>query len=123
MPKRAMVLITGGAGFIGSCYARTVLRDHPDWTIRILGILTYAETLANIAESDDQIEFVRGDAADPDAVEGDRTNIPSAKVLLEASSRHRVERFVHISTDDVYGDIPSTTRCSLESDPMQSGNP
>ena len=55
MPKRTMVLITGGAGFIGSCYVRTVLRDHLDWIIRVLGILTYAEPLANIAKSDDQI--------------------------------------------------------------------
>ena len=70
MPKRTVVLITGGAGFIGSCYVRAVLRDHPDWTIRVLGILTYAGTLANIAEFDDKIEFVRGDVADPDAVEG-----------------------------------------------------
>ena len=67
-------------------------------------MLTYAETLANIAEFDDQIEFVCGDAADPDAIEGDqafqsafqRTNITVTKVLLETSTRHRIERFVHI---------------------------
>lgn len=52
-----------------------------------------------------------------------RTNITGTKVLLEASSRHGVERFVHISTDEVYGDMAGTTRCSLESDPMQPGNP
>jgi dTDP-D-glucose 4,6-dehydratase len=68
MPKRTVVLITGGSGFIGSCYARTVLRDHPDWTIRLLDVLTYAGTLVNIAEFDDQIEFVRGDVAGQEAV-------------------------------------------------------
>jgi hypothetical protein len=50
MPKRATVLSTGGAGFIGSCYVHMVLRDHLDWTIRVLHVLTYAGTIANIAE-------------------------------------------------------------------------
>ena len=50
MPKRGTVLSTGGVGFIGSCYVYMVLRDHSDWTIRVLHVLTYAGTLANIAK-------------------------------------------------------------------------
>jgi dTDP-glucose 4,6-dehydratase len=49
VPHPTTVLITGGAGFIGSCYVRTLLRDHPDWTIRVLDLLTYAGSRANLA--------------------------------------------------------------------------
>ena len=63
------VLITGGAGFIGSNFVRRAVREHPDWQITVLDKLTYAGNLANLADVRDRITFQRGDIANRDDVQ------------------------------------------------------
>jgi len=132
------LLVTGGAGFIGSHYVRRVLGDA--WggptpsSVVVLDKLSYAGNRANLAsvEDDDRLRFVHGDILDvrltdelvaaADAVvhfaaetHVDRsilhaadfveTNVVGTQTLLDAALRHGVERFVHVSTDEVYGSI------------------
>ncbi|MGA5352977.1 dTDP-glucose 4,6-dehydratase [Streptomyces sp. LPB2020-019-1HS] len=132
------ILVTGGAGFIGSEYVRRALAAGPDaqqapW-ITVLDALTYSGVEANLAPvaGHPRCTFVRGDICDPDVVDqvmagqdavvhfaaeshvdrsitgADpfvRTNVLGTQVLLDAAVRHRVGRFVHVSTDEVYGSI------------------
>jgi dTDP-glucose 4,6-dehydratase len=126
------VLITGGAGFIGSAYVRHRLETHPDFRVRVLDKLTYAGREENLEGLDaDRLELVFADIADPDAVKAavdgvdavvnfaaethvDRsieapgefiqTDVYGTFVLLEAA-RDAGVRFVQISTDEVYGSI------------------
>lgn len=128
----AEVIVTGGAGFIGSNFVHHVVAERPDWHVTVLDKLTYAGNLANIAGlPEDQVSFVKGDIADADLVDGlvagadavvhyaaeshnDNslqnprpfidTNLIGTYTLLEAVRRHKV-RFHHISTDEVYGDL------------------
>jgi dTDP-glucose 4,6-dehydratase len=132
------LLVTGGAGFIGSHYVRTVL-DHawggssPELVI-VLDRLTYAGNPANLADvrEDNRLDFVEGDILDRVVVDGvmarvdavvhfaaethvDRsilggvdfvmTNVVGTQTLLDSALRHEVDRFVHVSTDEVYGSI------------------
>lgn len=130
------VLVTGGAGFIGSNFIRHLLSVRDDVEIVNFDKLTYAgnpESLADIS-SNPRYSFVRGDICDARAVADvfqiglaavvnfaaethvDRsiedaspflhTNILGTQCLLEAARRHRLARFVHISTDEVYGSAP-----------------
>jgi dTDP-glucose 4,6-dehydratase len=128
------VLVTGGAGFIGSNFARYFLDAHPGDRVVVLDKLTYAGRLETIQDLIDggRLEFVEGDIADHDAVrtaiEGcdvivnfaaeshvDRsieepghfiqTDVYGTYVLLEESRRVGLERYVQISTDEVYGSI------------------
>jgi dTDP-glucose 4,6-dehydratase len=132
------VLVTGGAGFIGSHYVRSLLAGaypaYADADVVVLDLLTYAGTLTNLAEcaADPRLRFVRGDIRDPDVVAElmtgtdvvvhfaaeshvDRsiagaadfvsTNVVGTQVLLEAALECGVSRFVHVSTDEVYGSI------------------
>ncbi|WP_298326250.1 dTDP-glucose 4,6-dehydratase [Haloactinopolyspora sp.] len=132
------VLVTGGAGFIGSNYVRRALSgDYPglaEAQIVVLDKLTYAGNLANldpVAESD-RFTFTEGDILDAALVDQlvktcdqvvhfaaeshvDRsitggadfvmTNVVGTHTLLDAARRHGVDRFVHVSTDEVYGSI------------------
>jgi dTDP-glucose 4,6-dehydratase len=127
-------LVTGGAGFIGSNFIRRLLVSEPTATVVNLDLLTYAGVEATVGELDqlERHEFVRGDIRDPslvDSLMGDAdvvvnfaaeshvdrsiatpdvflsTNVVGAGVLLEAAMRHEVPRFVHVSTDEVYGPI------------------
>jgi dTDP-glucose 4,6-dehydratase len=131
------VLVTGGAGFIGSNFIRHLLQSGKDVSITNFDKLTYAgnpESLADVA-NDSRYQFVRGDIAstkDVDAVfqQGfdalvnfaaethvDRsiedaspflhTNILGTQCLLEAARRFQLPRFIHISTDEVYGSAPA----------------
>jgi dTDP-glucose 4,6-dehydratase len=133
------VMVTGGAGFIGSHYVRRMLRGaypaYADAEIVVLDLLTYAGSEANLAEVVDspRYRFVRGDIrdvalvnvlmADVDVVlhfaaesHVDRsitgaadfvsTNVGGTQVLLQAALDHQVSKFVHVSTDEVYGSIP-----------------
>ena len=129
------ILVTGGAGFIGSHYVRTLLSERDDVEITVYDKLTYAGNLANLAPVADspRYRFVQGDIVDSalldDVIPGhdtvvnfaaethvDRsisgaadfvvTNVLGTQTLLDACLRHDVPRVVHISTDEVYGSIP-----------------
>jgi dTDP-glucose 4,6-dehydratase len=127
-------LVTGGAGFIGSNFVRHVLEQEPDSTVTNLDALTYAGVKATADELDalGRHSFVLGDIRDADLVDRlmadhdivvhfaaeshvDRsiegpsvfldTNVVGTGVLVDAASRHRVEKFIHVSTDEVYGSV------------------
>ena len=133
-------LVTGGAGFIGSHYVRTLLNGHlttqPVTSVTVLDALTYAGVRANLdpVADDARLTFVHGDILDPALVDRlmaeadvvvhfaaeshvDRsigaatdfvmTNVVGTQTLLDAALRHPVQRFVHVSTDEVYGSIES----------------
>jgi dTDP-glucose 4,6-dehydratase len=145
------VLVTGGAGFIGSNFVRWAHDTHPDWRITTLDKLTYAGRLENLAEVMPSVRhrFVRGDITDP-AVAGPlvrtadivvhfaaethvdrsilaagdfiRTDVFGTFVLLEAAREApRLRRFIQISTDEVYGSVPSGS--SVETDELRPRNP
>ena len=130
------ILVTGGAGFIGSNFIRHVLAARKDCELINYDKLTYAGNLANLAEvaENPHYTFIRGDICDAAAVAAamrgchalvhfaaeshvDRsiyepapfidTNIRGTFTLLEVARALRLERFLHISTDEVYGDLPS----------------
>jgi dTDP-glucose 4,6-dehydratase len=129
------LLVTGAAGFIGSNFVHHRLEHHPDDELVALDLLTYAGNRANLEAVEDRITFVQGDIADLDLVEGllreheidvvvnfaaeshnslavvdpglfARTNVLGTQLLLEAARRAEVRRFHHISTCEVYGDLP-----------------
>jgi dTDP-glucose 4,6-dehydratase len=129
------LLITGGAGFIGSNFVRRILEQHPDYSIVNVDKLTYAGNLENLAglETEERHQFVHADICDADAMGAifergldgvvhfaaeshvDRsilephsfvqTNIHGSLTLLDLARKHRVERFVQVSTDEVYGSL------------------
>src|SRR5438309_4992263 len=128
------LLVTGGAGFIGSNFIRHVLAARKDYALVNYGKLTYAGNLANLGEvaKDPNYTFIRGDICDPVSVEKamrgcdavvhfaaeshvDRsiyepapvmdTNIKGTFTLLEVARALKIKRFVHVSTDEVYGDL------------------
>ena len=145
------VLVTGGAGFIGSNFVRYALRQHPDWRITTLDKLTYAGRRENLHDviDDQRHAFVHGDIADAAvsaplveqsevvvhfaaethvdrsimaAGEFIRTDVEGTFVLLEAARRApALRRFVQISTDEVYGSVASGA--SRETDELKPRNP
>jgi dTDP-glucose 4,6-dehydratase len=142
------VLITGAAGFIGSNFVHHALAEHPEWQLVVLDKLTYAGNLENLEDVLDRITLVRGDIADREVVrktiEGadiivnfaaeshvDRsildaapfieTNVKGTQVLLEAARAVGLKRFVHISTDEVYGSIEKGE--FTEESPLQPNSP
>jgi dTDP-glucose 4,6-dehydratase len=145
------VLVTGGAGFIGSNFVRYALETHADWRVTTLDKLTYAGRLENLRGVIDHARhsFVKGDVADA-AVAGplvraadivvhfaaethvDRsimnagefitTDVQGTFVLLEAARQStRLRRFIQISTDEVYGSVPEGS--SRETDELKPRNP
>ncbi len=148
------ILVTGGAGFIGSNFVRHMLAAHRDVEVVNLDALTYAGNLENLAdvEKDPRYAFVRGDISRVDdirAVFGTRrfdavvhfaaeshvdrslhlgaeqfvlTNVLGTQMLLDAAREYGVKRFVHISTDEVYGSLGAEGRFS-ETTPVAPNNP
>jgi dTDP-glucose 4,6-dehydratase len=128
------LLVTGAAGFIGSNFVRYWLERQPDDTIVAYDLLTYAGNRASLADVDDRIAFVQGDIGDRELAERTlreheldtivnfaaeshnslavvdpglfaRTNVLGTQLLLEAARAVGVDRFHHISTCEVYGDL------------------
>jgi dTDP-glucose 4,6-dehydratase len=147
------LLVTGGAGFIGSHYVRSLLmteRGKDVTHVTVLDLLTYAGNLENLAlvEADPRYTFVKGDINDAalvkslmqeaDAVvhfaaeshvdrsiagsaEFIRTNVLGTHTLLEAARQTNLRRFVHVSTDEVYGSIAEGSW--PETDPLLPNSP
>jgi dTDP-glucose 4,6-dehydratase len=137
------LLITGGAGFIGSNFTRFWLERHPDDEVVVLDLLTYAGNRASLADLEPKIAFEQGDIADlalcerllrtyginvivnfaaeshnslaiVDPGRFFRTNVLGTQALLEAARRTGIVRFHHISTCEVYGDLPLDTDDSFD---------
>jgi len=129
------LLVTGGAGFIGSNFARYWVAQHPDDHLVVYDALTYAGNRPNLADVEGALRFVQGDVCDARHAEQIlqdegidtivhfaaeshnslaildpglffRTNLVGTQTLLEAARRVGVARFHHISTCEVYGDLP-----------------
>jgi dTDP-glucose 4,6-dehydratase len=144
------LVVTGGAGFIGSNFARHILGRDAEVRVTVLDKLTYAGNMANLADlsGHPRFVFVRGDigdasivdqvTADADAIVNfaaeshvDRsidtpdafiqTDVHGTFVLLEAARRHGHLRYLQVSTDEVYGNVP--TGSSLEADPLRPRSP
>jgi dTDP-glucose 4,6-dehydratase len=143
------VLVTGGLGFIGSNFIRRALSARPSWTVVNLDKRTYAGNPANVAGlPKSRHRWIKGDICDPKAVERamrgcayvvnfaaethvDRsihdastflkTNVIGTQVLLDAALRLGARRFLHVSTDEVYGSVPRGF--SREGDRLEPNSP
>jgi dTDP-glucose 4,6-dehydratase len=146
------ILVTGGAGFIGSCFVRMLLATEPDSVLN-LDKLTYAGNLDNLAPvaGHERYGFIHGDICDaplvnrifeeeqPDAIvhfaaesHVDRsilapqavfeTNLRGTFTLLEAARAHGLGRFVHVSTDEVYGSLEAPLEAD-ETYPLRPSSP
>jgi len=143
------MLVTGGAGFIGSNFVRYILNKYPDYHVTVLDALTYAGNLDNLADlSGPRMEFIKGDIRNKEDVDGpvrdadmvvnfaaesfvDRsilepdsfitTDVLGTHVLLEAARKYGIERFLYVSTDEVYGDVIEGS--SSETDPIRPNSP
>jgi dTDP-glucose 4,6-dehydratase len=132
------VLVTGAAGFIGSNFVHYWLKEHPEDRVVAFDLLTYAGVRESLADVADEIRFVEGDICDRALIERVlregrvdtvvnfaaeshnslavinpglffRTNVLGTQALLEAARTVGVERFHHVSTCEVYGDLPLDT--------------
>jgi dTDP-glucose 4,6-dehydratase len=129
------LLVTGGAGFIGSNFVHYWLERHPEDEVVVYDLLTYAGNRANLDAVEDRITFVQGDICDRELAEQTlrsaeidivvnfaaeshnslavveparffRTNVLGTQTLLDAARASGVRRFHHVSTCEVYGDLP-----------------
>ena len=145
------IFVTGGAGFIGSNFIRHVLGLDAGYSVINFDKLTYAGNLANLDPVADNpnYSFVKGDICDPIAVEAamagcqtvvhfaaeshvDRsiyepapvieTNVTGTFVLVQVARKLDIQRFVHVSTDEVYGDVPAGAFAD-ETSPLQPSSP
>ncbi len=145
------LLVTGGAGFIGSCFIRHILNKYPDYKVINLDILTYAGNLANLKdiESNPNYNFIQGDICDKKVVMDlmsqvdcclnfaaeshvDRsitgpeifvdTNVKGTLNLLEAARQFNIHRYLQVSTDEVYGTL-GKTGYFMETTPLAPNSP
>jgi dTDP-glucose 4,6-dehydratase len=145
------IFVTGGAGFIGSNFIRHVLALNKDYSIVNFDKLTYAGNLENLdaVEKNPKYKFVKGDICDTAAVDAamtgcdtvvhfaaeshvDRsiyepaasieTNVKGTFILLQVARKVNIQRFVHISTDEVYGDMAPDAFAD-ENSPLQPSSP
>ncbi len=147
------ILVTGGAGFIGSNFINYILKERDDISIVNLDKLTYAGNLENLkdVESMPNYKFVKGDICNSELVDylirnfeieyiinfaaeshvdrsilGSevffRTNVIGTNVLLEASRRHGIKKFLQVSTDEVYGSLGKTGKFT-EQTPLAPNSP
>jgi len=146
------ILVTGGAGFIGSAFVRYMIETYPEYNIIVLDKLTYAGNLDNLlpVHDDPRYRFERGDIADRRTVQRvvethaidtivnfaaethvDRsildpdafihTDVVGTYILMDMARLLGLERVLHVSTDEVYGDIPEGY--SVETDPFRPNSP
>jgi dTDP-glucose 4,6-dehydratase len=142
--------ITGGAGFIGSHFVHALLESDPTAEVLNFDLLTYAGNLENVEDlkSNARYSFIQGDICDPVAVDRAmssceavvhfaaesfvdrsiygaeafiRTDVYGTYILLEAARKYNVKRFIHISTDEVYGS--RETGSFTENDALMPANP
>jgi dTDP-glucose 4,6-dehydratase len=146
------IMVTGGAGFIGSAFVRYMVKQYPQYNVIVYDKLTYAGNLDNLLPVHDEpnYRFERGDIADRETVKRvfdshqidtvvnfaaeshvDRsilspdafihTDVVGVYILLDESKQHGLERFLHVSTDEVYGDVDEGF--SVEADPVAPNSP
>ncbi len=144
------ILVTGGAGFIGSHFIRHILKRYPNYKVINLDKLTYASNLKNLDDikNNPRYKFIKGDICNKNLIgkiirgidmvvnfaatthvdrsilkphEFMKTNVYGTYVLLESAKRYKIKRFVQISTDEVYGSIPRGY--FTETSPLNPSNP
>ncbi len=145
------ILVTGGCGFIGSNFIRYIMNRHPDWEVVNLDALTYAGNPANLTDvaGDVRYKFIHGRIEEPQVVLSAmkgcsavinfaaethvdrsivepavfiRTNIVGTQVLLDCAREKKINRFIQISTDEVYGTLGQTGKWT-ESSPLAPRSP
>ena len=144
------LLITGGAGFIGSNFVHYWVGKYSNDKVKVLDLLTYAGNINNLKDVKKKIEFVKGDIVDRGVarkvMEGvdvvvhfaaeshvdksvlnptsfTRTNVKGTLVLLEEAEKAKVKRFHHISTDEVYGELPLDSNAKFDEDTPYAPRP
>jgi len=147
------ILVTGGAGFIGSNFIRYMLSKYPAYKLINLDKLTYAGNMENLADLEKvkSYRFVRGDICDQrlvDQIVGEgvasiinfaaeshvdrslydpkvftETNVLGTQTLMESGLKHRIKRFIQISTDEVYGSLKEYEASFTEQSPLLSNSP
>lgn len=146
------LLVTGGAGFIGSNFVHYMLKKYPNYEIINFDALTYAGNLENLASVQDhpKYKFVKGDIADAKVVDEVfeqgidyvvnfaaeshvdrsimdpgifvRTNVMGTQVLLDAAKKYQVKKYLQVSTDEVYGTL-GDTGLFTENTPLAPNSP
>lgn len=146
------LLVTGGAGFIGSNFVLYMLQEHPTYEIINVDALTYAGNLENLKsiESNARHTFIQADIADVQQMENIfaqgidvvvnfaaeshvdrsilspdvfvRTNVMGTQVLLDAAKKYQITKFVQVSTDEVYGSL-GPTGLFTEETPLMPNSP
>ncbi len=147
------ILITGGCGFIGSHFVRLILCET-DWEVVNVDLLTYAGNLENTSDFSDnpRYRFVQADIADIDQMSAVwasgfdyvahfaaethvdnsianatpfvKTNVIGTQILLDLAKKSQIEKFLYVSTDEVYGDLPLNTADKFtEENPLKPSSP